>query len=67
MTIHDTREYFDFVNRPYFKNTVFRKLDLFPFSGDGVGDNYFVRFVKLRSFSPQANYTDRETVACRRS
>jgi hypothetical protein len=40
----------DFVHRPVFrrtlKNTTFRKLDLFPSSGEGVGDTYSVGSVR---------------------
>jgi hypothetical protein len=60
-------------------NTTYQKLDLFPSSGDGKAPtlldllerdnlNHCTKTTKeLCGLSPRANYTDRETAACRRS
>jgi hypothetical protein len=37
------------------------------FNCDRYNQEFFLKTKKLRGFSPQANYIDRATVACRRS
>jgi hypothetical protein len=47
--VNDTRNYWDFGFCPssgILKNTSFRKLDLFPSSGEEVEDTYYVRSVR---------------------
>jgi hypothetical protein len=47
--VYDTRDYWAFGIRSssgILRNTTFRKLDLFPCSGEGVGDTYSVGSVR---------------------
>jgi hypothetical protein len=49
----------------YLKNYVASRLKIVVWNMDCIWDVLSV--IKLRGFSPQANYTDRATAACRRS
>jgi hypothetical protein len=53
--VYNTREYWVFGLCPpsdILKKTSFRKLDLFPSSGEGMGDTYSVGFVRKSWYLP---------------